>query len=252
MEEYNPFSLKNKIILVTGAAAGIGKEIALQCAKLGATLIVVDRDEEGLKVALSVLEGQDRMHQKILADLTKNSDIERIVEECPKLDGCVNNAGIVGLTPVQFINSEKIEQMHKINLIAPMLLTKSIFKAKKFNNSASIVFTSSVAGVYRVSMGNAIYATAKCGIDAFMRSVALEFAPKGIRCNSVNPAMVETNILKRGQLTAEQYEEDKKNYPLKRYGTPYDVAMATIFLLSDASSWITGTAVKLDGGVTLK
>ena len=124
-------------------------------------------------------------------------------------------------------------------------------KQKKIQSQASIVFTSSVAGVYRVSMGNAIYSMTKCGIDAYMRSSALELAAKGIRCNSVNPAMVETRILDRGQLTPEQYEADKLRYPLKRYGKPEEVAWAIIYLLSDASSWVTGTSLKLDGGMTL-
>ena len=85
-----------------------------------------------------------------------------------------------------------------------------------------------------------------------MRTAALELAAKGIRCNSVNPAMVETRILNRGQLTPEQYELDKQRYPLKRYGKPEDVAWGIIYLLSDASSWVTGTALKLDGGMTLE
>jgi NAD(P)-dependent dehydrogenase (short-subunit alcohol dehydrogenase family) len=85
-----------------------------------------------------------------------------------------------------------------------------------------------------------------------MRTAALELAPKGIRCNSVNPGMVETPLINRGQVSPEQHEKDKANYPLGRYGQPEDVAHAIIYLLSDASSWMTGTALKIDGGLTLK
>lgn len=249
---YNPFTLQGKTILITGASSGIGKTTAIECSKLGANVIITGRDEVRLNETLEELSVNDNTHQKIVADLTDENALEQLVQSLPALDGCVNNAGVVGLVPTSFLTMEKIAKMQQINLNVPMLLTKLLTKKKKLNNPSSIVFTSSVAGVYRVSMGNAIYATTKCGIDAFMRTAALELASKGIRCNSVNPAMVETRILNRGQLTPEQYELDRQRYPLKRYGKPEDVAWAIIYLLSDASSWVTGTSLKLDGGMTLE
>lgn len=252
MTIYNPYSLQGKTILITGASSGIGKTTAIECSKLGANVIITGRDEVRLNETLEELSVNDNTHQKIVADLTDENALEQLVQSLPALDGCVNNAGVVGLVPTSFLTMEKIAKMQQINLNVPMLLTKLLTKKKKMNNPSSIVFTSSVAGVYRVSMGNAIYATTKCGIDAFMRTAALELASKGIRCNSVNPAMVETRILNRGQLTPEQYELDRQRYPLKRYGKPEDVAWAIIYLLSDASSWVTGTSLKLDGGMTLE
>lgn len=249
---YNPFTLQGKTILITGASSGIGKTTAIECSKLGANVIITGRVEVRLNETLEELSVNDNTHQKIVADLTDENALEQLVQSLPALDGCVNNAGVVGLVPTSFLTMEKIAKMQQINLNVPMLLTKLLTKKKKLNNPSSIVFTSSVAGVYRVSMGNAIYATTKCGIDAFMRTAALELASKGIRCNSVNPAMVETRILNRGQLTPEQYELDRQRYPLKRYGKPEDVAWAIIYLLSDASSWVTGTSLKLDGGMTLE
>ena len=248
---YNPYSLERKSILVTGASSGIGQAIAIECSKLGANVIITARNAKRLNDTFSKLEGDKKNHLQIITDLTKEDEIIYLVSQLPKLDGCVNNAGIVKLIPTQFISSKEIENIHQVNLIAPMLLTKYLVRKKIMNNPSSIVFTSSVSGVYRVSIGNSIYATSKCGIDAFMRTAALELAPKGIRCNSVNPAMVETKILDRGQLTIAQYDEDRKKYPLGRYGTPVDVAYAVIFLLSDASSWITGSDIKIDGGITL-
>ena len=252
MKEYNPFSLIGKTILVTGASSGIGRATAIECSKMGASVIITGRDEERLNETLNTLTPNPTPHIKIIADLIKEEDLEYLVKELPLLDGCVNNAGVVGLVPTPFLSIDKIAKMQQINLNVPMMLTKLLVKKKKLKNPSSIVFTSSVAGVFRVSMGNAIYATTKCGIDAFMRTAALELAAKGIRCNSVNPAMVETRILNRGQLTPEQYELDRQRYPLKRYGKPEDVAWGIIYLLSDASSWITGTALKMDGGMTLE
>lgn len=249
---YNPFSLAGKQILVTGASSGIGRATAIECAKMGASLVVTGRNAEQLNETYNALETTvGQTHLQIIADLATEEGRQVLLEQMPMLDGIVSNAGIVGLTPIQFITAEKFVNMQQINLLAPVLLIGQLLKKKKIKSGASIVFTSSVAGVYRVSVGNAIYAMSKCGIDAYMRSVALELAAKGIRCNSVNPAMVETRILTNGQLTSEQYEADKLRYPLKRYGKPEEVAWAIIYLLSDASSWVTGTSLKLDGGMTL-
>jgi len=247
---YNPFSLVGKTILITGASSGIGRTTAIECAKMGATLVLTARHEDRLGETLASLEGTG--HSTILADLTSEESIQSLVMQMPLLDGFVSNAGIVGLTPIQTITAEKIEQLQRINLNAPILLTKHLVKAKKLKNPSSIVFTASAAGVYRVSNGNAIYATTKCGIDAFMRSAALEFSGKGIRCNSVNPAMIETEAIASLPISLESKQADLMRYPLRRYGRPEEVAYAIIYLLSDASAWTTGTAVKLDGGLTLQ
>lgn len=249
---YNPFSLSGKVILVTGAAGGIGRATAVECAKFGAKVIMTDINEEGLKETLASLDknsGQEHIYYR--ANLTEEREIAELITFVPDLDGFVCNAGVMKLTLTQFITTEEIERIQRINLIAPMLLTKYLVKMKKVNKGASLVFTASAGGVYRVSPGNAIYATTKCGVDAFMRTVALELGPRGIRCNSVNPGMVETNLIHTGQFTDEQRQKELLNYPLRRFGNPMDVALAIIYLLSDASSWVTGTALKIDGGMTL-
>ena len=153
------------------------------------------------------------------------------------------------LTLTQFITDDELTRVQKINLNAPILLTRTLLKKKKIVRGGSIVFTASAAGVFRVSPGNGIYATTKCGIDAFMRTVALEFGPKGIRCNSVNPGMVETPLI--GSFTEEEKEREMQNYPLRRFAKPEDIANGIVYLLSDAASFVTGTALKIDGGMTL-
>lgn len=248
---YNPYSLAGKTILVTGAASGIGRATSVECSKLGARLVLADIDEKGLVDTLAMLAQPELEHLTFTVDLCDEEAIADMVGKLPVLNGVSNNAGITKLVPVQFIGADDFERIHKVNLLAPILLTKHLVKKKKIARGGSIVFTASAAGVYRVSVGNAIYATTKCGVDSFMRTAALELAPKGIRCNSVNPGMVETPLINRGQITDEQHEKDKENYPLGRYGKPEDVAFATIYLLSDASCWMTGTALKIDGGMTL-
>ena len=251
-DNYNPYSLVDKTILVTGAGSGIGRATAIEASRLGGRVILVDINEAGLVETKGMLDGQELEHLYYVVDLCDESAIDAMVKKLPVINGCSNNAGITKLTPIQFITAEEMERIHKVNLIAPMLLTKYLLKRKKLSRPASIVFTASAGGVFVASPGNAVYATSKCGVDGYMRTAALELAPKGIRCNSVNPGMVETPLINRGQVTAEQHEKDKENYPLGRYGKPEDIALATIYLLSDASSWMTGTALKIDGGLTLK
>ena len=246
---YNPFTLAGKTILVTGASSGIGRAVAIECSKMGAVVFLSARNEARLRETLAALEGTG--HQYIVADLTDEEAIKALVEQLPPLDGVVLNAGIAGLIPTQAISAAKLQEMQQINLNAPILLTRSLVKKRKLNNPSSIVFTSSAAGVFRTSVGNAIYATTKCGIDAFMRTAALELASRGIRCNSVNPGMVETELIQNLPVSEEEREKNISRYPLHRYGKPEEVAYAIIYLLSDAAAWTTGTALKLDGGLTL-
>ena len=246
---YNPFSLEGKTILVTGASSGIGRVVAIECSRMGARVVLTARNESRLQETLGLLEGSG--HQYLIADLTNEEDIKSLVDQLPQLDGVVLNAGVAGLVPTLAITADKLQQMQQINLNAPILLTRYLAKKRKLDNPSSIVFTSSAAGVFRTSAGNAIYATTKCGIDAFMRTAALELAPRGIRCNSVNPAMVETDLIKNLPVTEQERETNLQRYPLHRYGKPEEVAYAVIYLLSDASAWTTGTALKLDGGLTL-
>lgn len=247
---YNPYSLEGKTILITGGAGGIGSEVARVCSRLGARIILTDIREDALRVALATLEKVEAGdHLAITADLTNAEELNSLVEQLTEIDGFVCNAGVMKLVLTQFITEEELSRIQNINLNAPILLTKAILKKKKMKRGGSIVFTASAAGVYRVSEGNAIYATTKCGIDAFMRTVALEFGPKGIRCNSVNPGMVETALI--GGFTEEQKEKEKQNYPLRRFAQPIDISLAIAYLLSDASSFVTGTALKIDGGMTL-
>lgn len=246
---YNPFSLSGKTILVTGASSGIGRATAIECSRMGARIVLTARNEARLNETLQQLEGEG--HSVIIADLSKEDEIKKLAEQVQLLDGAVLNAGIAGLVPAIAITENKLQEMQQINLNAPILLTKWLIKKRKMNSPSSIVFTSSAAGVFRTSIGNAIYATTKCGIDAFMRTCALEFAGRHIRCNSVNPAMVETDLISNIPVSEEERNSNLQRYPLGRYGKPEEIAYAIIYLLSDASAWVTGTAIKIDGGLTL-
>jgi len=247
---YNPYSLKGKTILITGASSGIGKATAIECSKMGANVIITARNEAKLIQVMTELEGEG--HQMILCDLSNETDINNMVSELPDVQGVINNAGYTKILPVQFINAEELNSILQVNTVAPILLLQKLLKKKKIKKGASIVFTSSLAGLGCCTVGNSMYSATKGAISAFVRCVALELAPKRIRVNAVCPAMVDTGILNSGTITEEQLAIELNNYPLGRFGDPTDIALAIVYLLSDASSWITGDNLVIDGGLTLK
>lgn len=250
--EYNPFSLSGKTILITGASSGIGKAVAIECSKAGARTILTARNTERLKEVHSLLAGHDGQPPFIEADLSTDEGIETLVSQCPKLDGAFINAGISINVPIAFINREKLTEIFDINTFAPILLTRSLVKAKKLNKGASLVYTSSVSGNNTVTVAHEMYSATKTAITGFMRNTALDLAPKHIRANAINPGMVNTPMVHSGKYSDEQLQKDMDNYPLKRFGEPEEVAYAVIYLLSDASAWVTGHSLVIDGGLTLK
>ena len=246
---YNPFSLQGKTILVTGASSGIGQAIAIECSKMGATVIITARNEERLKETLSKMEGE--AHSVVVADLNNEDDRKQFVEISPLLEGLVNCAGITKSLPFPFVTAEALTSVVDVNFTAPALLSAELIKKKKFSKNSSIVFISSISGVLCAAVGGSIYSASKGAVNGLIKGMALDLAAKGIRVNSVNPGVIETNIFDEGTITTEQLEEDKKRYPLKRHGKPEEVAYAVIYLLSDASSWVTGSNMVVDGGFTL-
>jgi NAD(P)-dependent dehydrogenase (short-subunit alcohol dehydrogenase family) len=248
---FNPFSLEGKTILITGASSGIGRGIAVECSKMGAKLIITGRNLNRLHETFLSLEGEN--HQEIVADLSNSDEIDNLVEYCPQLDGCVNNAGIPKLMLVKFIQKEDLNEIIKINTIAPILLTSALVKKKKLNKNSSIVFTSSISGINISTLGESSYSASKGAIHGFVKGAAIDLASQKIRVNSINPGLIKTSILElAGELFSEdQINEKLKQYPLKRIGQPEDVAYAAIYFLSDASSWVTGASLVIDGGFTL-
>lgn len=247
----NPFSLEGKKILVTGASSGIGQAVAIECSRMGARLVITGRDPERLNRTFEALEGGG--HTCFAADLSSVEDIRRLVEFCPVLDGVSNNAGITKVLLVKFIQEKYLHDVLGINVLGPILLTQSLVRKKKLNQEATIVFTSSLSGVYCVHYGESMYAASKGAINGFAKGAALDLAAARIRVNCVNPGIVKTPLFENASiLTAEELQEKELFFPLKRFGRPQDIAFAIMFFLSDASSWITGDDLVIDGGYTLK
>ena len=192
-------------------------------------------------------------HQIVVCDLQDSDAVAAMVAGLPMLDGVVNNAGISKFATLGHLQESEFMDVLQTNTLGPIFLLNRLVKAKRLQKGASVVFTSSIAAFQQATYAYSMYTTSKAGIQGFVRVAALELAGKRIRVNSVNPAMIETEMVgKSGLITPEQYEADKQRYPLKRYGKPEEVAHAIIYLLSDASSWITGTSLVIDGGIGLR
>lgn len=247
---YNPFSLSGKTILITGASSGIGRATAIECSKLGATCIITGRNEERLSETFKALEGEG--HSMLTADLSRKDELNSLISNLPCINGLVNNAGISKPLPVNFVTVEKLDEIFSINLSAPILLFTALLKSKKIAKGASVVFISSINGVLGGEKAECLYSTSKAGLSGFVKVAALELAPKQIRVNCVCPGMIETGILSSGTITAEQLAENTKGYPLGRHGKPEEVAWGIIYLLSNASSFVTGSNLVIDGGITVK
>lgn len=246
----NPFSLFGKTILVTGASSGIGRAIALACSQMGATLIITGRNSYRLMETFHSLEGKN--HQQLSADLEIENDLKTLVESLPKLDGFVSNAGIVKSLVLNLTEDEDVNEIMKINTLVPIQLTRLILQHKKLNKGASLVYISSINGNNCSSVGTSIYAASKSALTGFMKSVALELAPRGIRANCINPGMIETDIFKNASFGEDEFKKDIQKYPLKRYGKPEEVAYAAVYLLTNTTQWITGSSLLIDGGYTLQ
>ena len=246
----NPFSLEGKTILVTGASSGIGRATAIACSQMGAVLVVTGRNEPRLQETLDALEGSG--HQMIVADIANDDQIDYLVDQIPAINGLVNNAGITETCPTQFIKRDKLNRVMEVNTIAPILLTQRILKKKKLGKGGSIVFTCSISGTCVCGGGNVLYSASKGAIHGFMKNAALDLAHKGIRVNDVCPGMIDTHILDAGTISEEQLEIEAQRYPMKRFGKPEEVAYGIIYLLSDASSFVTGSSIVIDGGFTLQ
>jgi NAD(P)-dependent dehydrogenase (short-subunit alcohol dehydrogenase family) len=245
MIDFNPFSLEGKTILVTGASSGIGRGIAVTCSKMGATVILNGRNHLKLKSTLSLLEGHE--HNVIAADLTNSEQIFQMVKELPPLDGVVHCAGIGQRVLCKVAREADINSVMDSNFKGPVLLQSELLKQKKIKKGASIIFIASMA-TWSPSIGNAFYSASKGAIVSYANCLSLELAPRNVRVNCISPAMVWTDLVIQEGVDEEQLKIDELKYPLKRYGTPDDIANLAVYMLSDASTWMTGSNVKISGG----
>jgi NAD(P)-dependent dehydrogenase (short-subunit alcohol dehydrogenase family) len=248
--------LADKVVIVTGAAGGLGAGIARVCYREGAAVIVADvRDEAGRAMAQSLGERAQFIH----CNVSVNDDLQNLVnatlDRHGRLDGVVNNAGINYSRPFLEITEADWERVIDINLRGAFFLTQFAIRQMLAQSprGGSIVNISSVHSIAAVH-GASPYDASKCGMVGFSKSVALEFANQGIRVNCISPGLINTDIWREVQAAAPSVEECvahwNANIPIERVIEPEEIGEVAAFLLSDRSSCMTGSNVVADGGLT--
>ena len=231
--------------MVTGASSGIGRGVAITCSKMGAKVIINGRNTAKLQeTSIFMVDGSATI---MSGDLTDSAALKSIVEALPKLDGLVHCAGLGQRLPCKDVESKDVDEVMNVNFKAPVMLHAEILRQKKLNKAASIVYVASIAS-WSPSLGNSIYSASKGAMVSYANCLALELAPRKIRVNCISPAMVWTDLIQNDAVDIEQLKEDEQVYPLKRYGQPEDIANLAVYMLSDASSWMTGSNVNITGG----
>ncbi len=242
--------LSNKHIVITGASSGIGREVALLVNKLGAKVSLIGRKKDLLESLIQDLQGGENQFYEF--DVTNFNDIDylvsRIVATNGLIDGFVHSAGIEMTRPLKMLKIEHYREVFDINTISALEITKSITKNTNISTNASIIYISSIVGILG-QPGKTAYSASKGALIAAAKCLALELAPKGIRVNTILPALVETDM--SSKILASLSEEGKNNilkmHPLG-FGRPIDIANSAAFLLSSAARWITGSEFLIDGG----
>lgn len=255
-QQINTFSLKGKLILITGASSGIGRQCAISCSQMGAVVALFGRDQERLQETLSLMKSPEQ-HIVCSVDLTEyekvSECVSNLVKQKKRIDGLINSAGISTTLALNAITTKKMEEFFRTNVIGAISITKQVLKLSNFSESGgSIIFISSVMGVAGEN-GKSLYSMTKGALISAVKSMSIELAPRKIRVNAVSPGVVVTSMSKNAIYSRNQESLDriKAMHPLG-LGQPDDVANACIFLLLDASRWITGTNLIIDGGYLAK
>lgn len=242
----NAFSLQGKTILVTGASSGLGRQIAISCARHGARIVATGRDIGRLQSTFDQLQGQG--HVQIPADLTDAQARSALAVAAPKIDGLVHCAGKQMLSPIRQLREVLMNEMYNIHFLAPVMLTQQLLQASKVASGGSIIFMLSTSA-HIGTRGVGPYSAMKAGLQGIIRCLAIESAKHRIRVNGISPSVVPTPMWGDAGQNA-QLEAQRARHPLG-LGTPDDIANATIYMLTDASRWVTGTTLVMDGGAVL-
>jgi NAD(P)-dependent dehydrogenase (short-subunit alcohol dehydrogenase family) len=243
---YNPFSLQGKNILITGASSGLGRSIAIEVSKMGASIVITGRNKERLENTYDKLTGSG--NYQIVCDLTIKESFNNLCQELPQLDGVVMCAGIPCSTPVKHNSDNFMREIFETNTFANFNLSKFLISKNKINKNGSMIFISSIAS-NRPYKGNSIYSASKAAINSFANVLALEVAYKEIRVNCISPGIIPTKA-NDSAFSDEDLAQQNNKIPLG-FGKPIAIANGCIYLLSDASEWITGINLNIDGGQLL-
>ncbi|MFN5117785.1 MAG: SDR family NAD(P)-dependent oxidoreductase [Cyanobacteriota bacterium] len=252
-ESNGRFRLDNQRALVTGASRGLGAEIASALAAAGADLVISGRDSEGLENTRKAVERLGRRCHAVVADLRSTEETlrlaDQVLERFGTVDILVNNAGIVHVEDLLNTTLEHWEETQAVNLRAPYLLTQKFLPGMIEQRRGKIINISSVASVLAPE-GHAAYSASKGGLNLLTQAVAAEWGRYNIQANAVAPTVILTEMGQQVWGEASKGDPMKARSPARRFGEPNEVADLVIFLASDASNFICGQVIRLDGGLT--
>ena len=253
---HNPFSLENKVVLVTGASSGIGSQCAIDCSKMGARVVLIARNEERLMQTLSQMEGFG--HIVLPFDLSSSTGLKEaikdVVGKVGKINGVVNCAGMSSVTPLKLVTDELLDQFFRTNVFSAINLSKEVTRAGNYDKECgcSIIFLASIMGLCGEKC-KTMYSATKGALIAAARSMACELAKNKVRVNVVSPGAIETPInAKLPHMADPELRKELENKHLLGLGECSDIANACIYLLSDAAKWVTGQNILVDGGYSCK
>jgi NAD(P)-dependent dehydrogenase (short-subunit alcohol dehydrogenase family) len=254
---YSVTRLKGKVAVITGGGTGIGRAIALAFGREGAKVAVLGRRQEPLDRVVDELSHAGAESKTVVCDITRSKDVTAAVDDVERTFGhlsvVVNNAGMLSVTTVESISEEEWDRLIATNLKGPFLMARAVLPALRRAGGGSIINVGSVLGLVAMK-DRAAYCASKGGVTLLTKALAVDHAHENIRVNCICPSIVETELVK-GLFSAT--DEGKKarearvgTLPLGRLGRPTDIAELAVFLASDESSWMTGTAIPVDGGLT--
>lgn len=254
---FNPFSLQDKVIIVTGASSGIGAQCAIDCSKMGAKVVLVARNEERLRQTLSQCEEPNR-HMILSIDLSSSEGLKEtikdVVSKMGKINGVVNCAGMSSVTPLKLVTDELLEQFFQTNVFSAINLSKEVTRMGNYDKDGgcSIILFASIMGMCGEKC-KTLYSATKGALIAAARSMACELAKNKVRVNVVSPGAIETPInSKLPHMANPKLREELEDKHLLGLGECADISNACIYLLSDAAKWVTGQNLIVDGGYTAK
>lgn len=242
----DPFRLDGRAVLITGATSDIGRAIAVACSKAGANIIATGRNRERLDQTIGAL-GAEGHHHGIIANLRLDEDRIRVAEEAGSIFAVIHGAAVTGAARMHSVWPEFVAERVDVNLIAPIFLTRHLLRQDRIEAGGAILFINSLSSLAG-SRGAGVYAATKASQIALARCLAIETAAKRIRVNCVSPGIVRTEVY--DAMGEEWIKKQAANYPLG-LGEPADVAGAALFLVSEASRWITGQTLVLSGAVSV-
>lgn len=255
-KQFNPFSLEGKVVVISGAASGIGRQCAINCSKMGAKLILLDLNAEGLEHTITMMERPEK-HFSSVVNLTDYERVPEVIKEAVakvgRITGLLNCAGISTTLPLNVAKPDVLDKFFHVNVYTAYFLAQTVCKMGNFSKEGgSIVFFSSAAGQFGETC-KSIYGMTKGALYSCAKSLACELARKNIRVNSISPGVIVTPInMNLPHIADPEQRKQTEALHLLGLGNPEDIANACIYLLSDASRWVTGSNLVVDGGYTTR